>query len=47
MFCKIEVRNMPSDPEQYVVARLFEFQLWYWGSYSSQTQAWKAAKEIG
>lgn len=44
---QVEVNNVPEDAEQYIVAR-FSFDdlgLWYWGSWKSEEDAKRVAKE--
>lgn len=44
MLCKVYVNNMPEETEQFVVARLNNGELWYWGSWSDKESAEKVAK---
>ena len=46
MFGMIPVENVPASHEKFVVARKCENQLWYWGSWSTQSAADEAAAEI-
>lgn len=41
------VKNMPLDVHDYIVARVFEGELWYWGSWDDHDEATKAAREVG
>ena len=44
----VEVKNCPKYVEQYdyIVARLVEGDLWFWGAYSDLDKATKAANEV-
>ena len=45
---KVFVRNTPAGPcERYVVARVVEGELWYWGSWSNMNEAYDVAKMLG
>ena len=45
---KVFVRNTPAGPcERYVVARVVEGELWYWGSWSNKNEAYDVAKMLG
>ena len=39
------VNNVPKDTERFIVARVCEGELWYWGSWDNREDALKAAKE--
>ena len=47
--CKVSVRNMPDHPlgTGYLVVRVFDLVLWYYGFYDSFERALLAAAEIG
>lgn len=47
MTCTAEVNNIPEDAERYIVARVFEGELWYWGSWDNKNKAHDVAEEIG
>lgn len=47
MTCTAEVNNIPEDAERYIVARVFEGELWYWGSWDDKNKAHEVAEEIG
>ena len=50
MICKTEVNGMPGELEssgKWIVARLYEGQLWFWGAYETIAKAKQAQKEIG
>lgn len=40
------VHNMPEEHEQYIVARIFEGELWFWGSWKDKEDAESAARKI-
>lgn len=40
------VREMPEECEHYVVARVYDGELWFWGSWPEHEAADKVAKEI-
>lgn len=42
----IEVNNVPADCEKYVVARLVNGKLWYWGSWTDENEAERAAERL-
>lgn len=46
MKCNVEVMNVPKDHDKYIVARLNEGKLWYWGSWEDNQSADLAAREI-
>lgn len=41
------VFNTPSNPKKYIVCRLSDGDLWYWGSWEELKDATKVAAEIG
>lgn len=43
---KVEVMNVPTETERYVVARICDCQLWYWGSWDNKKDADITAHEI-
>jgi transcriptional regulator with XRE-family HTH domain len=45
-FCKVKVYNCPNDVEQYIVARLSNGELWYWGCYEDESEAIEVADEF-
>ena len=47
--CKVSVRNLPEHPlgTGYLVVRVFDLVLWYYGFYDSFERALLAADEIG
>ena len=46
MKCNVEVMNVPKDHDKYIVARLSEGKLWYWGSWDDERKAKITALEI-
>lgn len=43
----MKVLNISSNPRQYIVAREWDEQLWYWGSWDNRDAAKEAALEVG
>lgn len=46
MIVNVEINNVPRDHERYIVARLNEGELWYWGSWEEEELADIAAEEV-
>lgn len=46
MKCNVEVLNVPKDHDKYIVARLSDGELWYWGSWDDEKKAKITALEI-
>ena len=48
-YFQVEVKNIPHETLEYVVARFDEStnSLWYWGSWNVKETAAKVAEEIG
>ena len=42
----VKVNNAPNYTERYVVARIFEGELWYWGSWANKDEADEAALNV-
>lgn len=42
----VKVNNLPSEHERYVVARLNDGELWFWGSWADKETAEKAANQF-
>lgn len=40
------VHNMPQEHEQYIVARCFDGELWFWGSWKDREDAKNAARKV-
>ena len=42
-----EIKNLPRYiPDKYVVARVVNAELWFWGSYDDKDKADRAAREL-
>lgn len=39
----VEVMNCPTNAYRYIVARLSNGELWYWGCYEDETEAFEVA----
>jgi len=46
MKCNVEVMNVPKNHDKYIVARLSDGELWYWGSWKDKQLADMAAREM-
>lgn len=46
MECIVKIENVPNYVEHFIVARLRDGKLWYWGSWEEQDLAEKAAKDV-
>lgn len=44
--CKVIVRNVPEHAEKYIVARVNEGSLWYWGSWDNKDDAEESARNV-
>lgn len=44
--CLAEVNNLPDEIEKYIVARVCDGEMWFWGTYGSENRAKKAANDI-
>ena len=42
----IEIKNLPPYHERYVLAKHIDGNYWYWGSWSSEEEAYKVARNI-
>jgi len=42
----IEIKNLPPYHERYVIAKHIDGNYWYWGSWSSEEEAYKVARNI-
>lgn len=44
----VTIKNVPADPEKYIVARFVSGDLWYWGSFAEdeKNRAERARDEI-
>jgi hypothetical protein len=45
--CKVTVHNVPEHAEKYIVARVNEGSLWYWGCWDDEKEAEECASTIG
>ena len=43
----VNVNNLPNSYEKYVVARVVDNELWFWGSWEDESEATHVAREIG
>lgn len=43
MKCIVEAMNVPKDHDKYIVARLNQGKLWYWGSWDDEMEAKRTA----
>lgn len=41
---KVSINNLDEDHERFVVCRLVESELWYWGSWSDPLEAERVAR---
>lgn len=44
---RANVKNLPQNISRYVVARMVDGELWFWGSFEDIEKANHTAKEIG
>lgn len=44
--CKVTVHNVPEHAEKYIVARVSEGSLWYWGSWEKKEDAEESARNV-
>ena len=44
--CLAEVNNLPDDIEKYVVAKVFDGEMWFWGTYDDKNRAEKAVHDV-
>ena len=44
--CTVEINNYQETDGKYVVARVVNGELWYWGTYNRDSDAEAAVKEI-
>ena len=42
----MKVNNLDAEHERYVVARLVDGELWYWGSWPERDAAWRVAESF-
>lgn len=43
----VKVKNVPAIVRNFVIAKLSDGELWYWGSWNNEEIATQVAKEIG
>lgn len=46
MTCNVKMNNSPLQAERFIVARLSNGELWYWGSFTNKPDAEKAAGQF-
>lgn len=46
MEAKVKVYNCPEDAYGYIVVRLSNGELWFWGSYEDESEAQEVADEF-
>lgn len=44
--CKVTVRNVPEHAEGYIVARVSDGSLWYWGCWDDEDEAEECASNV-
>lgn len=44
--CKVTVHNVPEHAEGYIVARLSNNALWYWGCFENEDDAVECARNV-
>lgn len=44
--CRVTVRNAPEHAEKYIVARVSDGSLWYWGSWDNKDDAEESARNV-
>lgn len=44
--CKVIVHNVPEHAEGYIVARVSNGSLWYWGSWDNEDDAEEFARNV-
>jgi len=42
----VKIKNMPSNPRKYVVARVVNGELWYYATFDAEDRAEKCRKEF-
>lgn len=45
-YVKAIVNNVPDDPQRYIVAKAVCGELWYWGSWKDENEAYRVAKQF-
>jgi len=46
MKAEVEIKHCPAEPRRFVVARVEEGALWYWGSWNTEGLAKIAAEDV-
>ena len=44
--CRVTVRNVPEHAEGYIVARVSDGSLWYWGCFDNKDDAEESARNV-
>lgn len=44
---ELTIKNLPATYKPYIVARVVDDDLWYWGSWDDEERAHAVANEIG
>lgn len=44
--CKVTVRNVPEHASGYIVARVSDCALWYWGCWEKKEDAEESARNV-
>lgn len=44
--CLAEVNNLPDEIEKYVVARVCDGELWFWGTWDDKDEAERAVNDV-
>jgi hypothetical protein len=45
-YLQAEVNNLPDDIEKYVVAKVCDGELWFWGTWDDKDEAEKAVNDV-
>lgn len=45
-YLQAEVNNLPDDIEKYVVAKVCDGELWFWGTWNDKNEAKKAVNDV-
>lgn len=44
--CRVMVRNAPEHAEKYIVARVSNGSMWFWGSWKDEEDAEESARNV-
>lgn len=44
--CLAEVNNLPDEIDKYVVAKVCDGEMWFWGTYDDKSRAEKAVRDV-